>query len=98
MRPLLKVWEALLKSISSVGFKVEYVSEAERLIVVSSGFSLLSSGTRLGFKLNELGESLTEVIGKAKAKGIALIDYGRSGRELDKVFSSMEGLLKQDAT
>ncbi len=96
--PLSEAWEALLKSVSNLRFRVEYVDEAKRVVIFSSGFSLLSSGTRLGFKLNKSGESMTEVIGKAKAKGIALIDYGRSGRELDKVFSSMEDLLKRPAT
>lgn len=96
--PLSEVWGALLKSASNLRFRVEYVDEAKKVVIFSSGFSLLSSGTRLGFKLNELGESMTEVIGKAKAKGIALIDYGRSGRELDKVFSSVEDLLRRPAT
>ncbi|MDI3533158.1 MAG: hypothetical protein PWR28_1503 [Synergistaceae bacterium] len=96
--PLSEVWGALLKSVSNLRFRIEYVDEAKGVIIFSSGLSLLSSGTRFGFKLNESGKNLTEAIGKAKAKGIALIDYGRSDRELDKVFSSMESLLKQPAT
>lgn len=96
--PLSEVWEALLKSVSNLRFRVDYVNEAERVIIFSSRFSLLSSGTRFGFRLNESDKNLTEVIGKAKAKGIALIDYGRSGRELGKVFSSMEDFLKRPAT
>ncbi len=96
--PLSEVWEALLKSVSNLRFRIEYVDEAKKVIIFSSGFSLLSSGTRFGFKLNESGKNLTEAIGKAKAKGIALIDYGRSGRELDKVFSALNSLLNQFMT
>ncbi|HOO62723.1 MAG TPA: zinc ribbon domain-containing protein [Synergistaceae bacterium] len=85
-----KVWKEILQTLSERKFSIRSINEGAGEIEASSGLSFLSSGARLNILVTPVNRETTRVRVSGKAKGITLIDYGRSAREAGAVLAGLE--------
>ncbi len=85
-----KVWKEVLQTLSERKFSIQSINEGAGEIEASSGLSFLSSGARLNILVTPVNRETTRVRVSGKAKGITLIDYGRSAREARAVLAGLE--------
>jgi hypothetical protein len=85
-----KVWKEVLQTLSERKFSIRSINEGAGEIEASSGVSFLSSGAKLHVLVTPVNENTVKVRVSGKAKGITLIDYGRSSREAREVLKGLE--------
>ncbi len=85
-----RVWKEVLQTLSERKFSIRSINEGAGEIEASSGLSFVSSGARLNILVTSVNLDTTRVRISGKAKGITLIDYGRSGREARAILKGLE--------
>ncbi len=85
-----RVWKEVLQTLSERKFSIRSINEGAGEIEASSGVSFLSSGAKLYVLVTPVNENTVKVRVSGKAKGITLIDYGRSSREAREVLKGLE--------
>ena len=85
-----KVWKEVLQTLSERRFSIRSINEGAGEIEASSGVSFLSSGAKLNVLVTPINENTVKVRVSGKARGITLIDYGRSSREAREVLKGLE--------
>ena len=90
--PRERVWNALMDTLREQGMSMENVDPLGGTVEAASGLSIWSLGTNLHLKVTPTPEGV-RVEAQASAKGLTLVDYGRSGREVNELLDRLAATL-----
>ena len=87
-----ELFNITITALEELNFTIKEKSGSE-LIKAASKLNLLSTGSNITIFFEQDTDQKTSITITAETKGITLIDYGRGGSEIKKIFETIESRL-----
>ena len=90
------LFDVVLRSVSALGYKVDFVDRPSGLLTFKSGMSMKSwKGQEMSVVIVPLGEDTARLQITARRMGVQLFDWGEGGTIARRVLQAVDSELRQ---